>query len=233
MYSRCPRNLSKKQWIPLIAEFGREDLDLLRGYLDANSGELERKPDWEKKYKGVLAHAIERNIILMLSVPNLQVTDVTSPMWAVTWHQYSRAKVLEGAPRPSKRRSWMEMASKRAIAEALSQQGRKVDRRDVGKWFERMEREPLEEFDGDAYEYWLKMSDPKAYERHFAPFCRLAKPQFRTCQNYQTVSEEVFSETARNKCSRKLGGLESTRLAVRSFLLHIRRCPHLGRGRLL
>ncbi len=158
--------ISKKQWISLIAEFGREDLDLLRGYLDAYRGELERKPEWEKKYKGVLAHAIVRNIVLMLSVPNLQVTDVTGPMWAATWYQHSRAKALEGAPRPSKRRSWMEMASKRAIAEALSQQGRKVDRRDVANWFERTEREPFEEFDGDAYEYWLKMSDPKAYERH-------------------------------------------------------------------
>ena len=158
--------LSKKQWIPLIAEFGREDLDLLRGYLDANRGELERKPDWEKKYKSILARAIERNIVLILSLPNLQVTDITGPMWAATWHQHSRAKALEGAPRPSKRRSWMEMASKRAIAEALSQQGRTVDRRDVGKWVEHIKLEPFEEFDGDAYEYWLKMSDFKAYERH-------------------------------------------------------------------
>ncbi len=47
------------------------------------------------------------------------------------------------------------------------------------------------------------------------------------------IEKGPFSETARNKCSRKLGGLESTRLAIRSFLLHIRRCPHLGRGPLM
>jgi hypothetical protein len=167
---RCIRealeNFSKELWIPLIAEFGREDLDLLRNYLDTNRVELARSPNWKKKYEGVLAHAIQRNIFLGLSVPNLQMTNVTGPMWAATWYQNSRAKNLEGAPRPSKRRSWMEMASDRAIAEALSQNGPKVDRRDVKKWLERIEREPFEEFDGDAYEYWLKMSDTKAYERH-------------------------------------------------------------------
>ncbi|MCA1731474.1 MAG: hypothetical protein LC751_19365 [Actinobacteria bacterium] len=157
---------SKKQWIPLIAEFEREDLDPLRDYLDANRAEFERGPSWKKKYEGVLARTIERNIVLVLGTPNLQVTYVTDPMWAATWHQHSRIKALEGAPRPSRRRSWMEMGSKRAIAESLSQQGHKVDRREVSKWFERMEREPFKEFDGDSYEYWLKISDPKAYERH-------------------------------------------------------------------
>ena len=62
---------SKKQWIPLIAEFGRKDLDPLRDYLDVNRDELEQSPDWEKKYEGVLAHATKRNIVLMLSAPNL------------------------------------------------------------------------------------------------------------------------------------------------------------------
>ena len=58
------------------------------------------------------------------------------------------------------------MASDRAIAEALSQQGHKVDRRKVGNWLKRMKQEPLGEFDGNTYEYLLKMSNPKAYERH-------------------------------------------------------------------
>jgi len=134
--------------------------------LDANREELERSPNWKKKYEGVLAHAIKRNLVLLLSIPNLQVTDVTGPMWAATWRQHSRVKNLEGASRPSKRRSWMEMASDRAIAEALSQQGHKVDRRKVGNWLKRMKQEPLGEFDGNTYEYLLKMSNPKAYERH-------------------------------------------------------------------
>lgn len=154
------------EWVPLIAEFGREDLDLLSHYLLTNRGELERSPDWEKKYKGLTAHAIQRNIDLLLSHPNLRVTNVTGPMWAEVWRQYSRAKNLEGAPRPSKRRSWMEMASARGVAEALSQHGHKVDRRKVEKWFERIDLEPFEEFAGTPYEYWLYISDPEAYKRH-------------------------------------------------------------------
>lgn len=154
------------EWVPLIAEFGREDLDPLSGYLGTHRGELERSPHWEKKYKSLIAHTIQRYRELLLSHPNLQVTNVTGPMWAAVWHQVSRTKAREGAPRPSKRRSWMEMASDRAVAEALSQCGHKVDRRDVKKWRERRKQEPLEDFDGDAFEYWLKISDPQAYERH-------------------------------------------------------------------
>jgi hypothetical protein len=91
---------SKQEWILLLTYFGREDLDPLRHYLDASREELERIPNWKKKYEGVLAHAIKRNLALILSIPNLQVTNVTGPMWAATWRQHSRAKNLEGASRP-------------------------------------------------------------------------------------------------------------------------------------
>src|SRR5215204_2786353 len=39
---------SKKEWILLIKNFGREDLDPLRDYLDANREELERSPNWKR-----------------------------------------------------------------------------------------------------------------------------------------------------------------------------------------
>jgi hypothetical protein len=70
---------SVEDWRGLIAEFGREDLDPLRDYLDANRDELEGRPNWKKKYEGVLVKAIKRNMILKLSHPKAKLVDITDP----------------------------------------------------------------------------------------------------------------------------------------------------------
>ena len=96
--------------------------------------------------------ARERRMVLKLSHPKAKLIGITDPFWDAHWQEKSRAKNLEGEPRPSERRSWSEMASERAIAEALSKPGYTVTPYQVKKWRERMEQEPFEEFDGSAYE---------------------------------------------------------------------------------
>ena len=109
--------------------------------------------------------ARERRMVLQLSHPKAKLIGITDPFWDAHWQEKSRARNLEGASRPSERRSWSEMASERAIAEALSEPGYTVTPYQVKRWRERMEQEPFEEFEGDIDDYLLKMRDPAAYER--------------------------------------------------------------------
>ncbi len=153
-----------EEWKSLIEGFDYREALKLGNYIEAHRGELEQAPEW-RKYERVDVTARERRIVLALSHPKARLIGVTDPFWDAVWQEMSRIKNLEGAPRPSERRSWSEMTSERAIAEALSERGYTVTPYQVKKWRERMEREPFEEFDGDTEDYLLKMRDPAAYQR--------------------------------------------------------------------
>jgi hypothetical protein len=158
------KTFSVEEWKGLIAEFGYKEARKLGSYLKAHREEHEYSPE-RKKYVSVDVFARERRMVLELSHPKAKLIGITDPYWDAHWQEKSRAKNQEGAPRPSERRSWSEMASERAIAEALSEPGYTVTPYQVKKWRERMEQEPFEEFDGDIDDYLLKMRDPDAYER--------------------------------------------------------------------
>jgi hypothetical protein len=154
-------------WEHLLKGCGYEEVKALGDYLDANKNELERSLG-KRALQHIEVCARERRISLKLrnSLPADWVNPM-GPQWAEDWRQHSRAKNLQRAPRPTTRRSWMEMVSDRAIAEALSQDGlAEVTPYQVKKWRERMEREPYEEFDGDPAEYRLKILDPTEYEEY-------------------------------------------------------------------
>jgi hypothetical protein len=155
---------SVEEWKGLIAVFGYKEARKLGSYLKAHREEHEYSPA-RKKYVSVDIFARERRMVLQLNKSKAKLIGITDPFWDVHWQEKSRARNLEGAPRPSERRSWSEMTSERAIAEALSGPGYTVTPYQVKKWRERMEREPFEEFDGDIDDYLLKMRDPAAYER--------------------------------------------------------------------
>ena len=155
---------SVEEWKGLIAEFGYKEARKLGFYLKAHREEHEHSPE-RKKYRSVDIFARERRMVLELGHPKAKLIGITDPFWDAHWQEKSRAKNLEGAPRRSERRSWPEMASERAIAEALNEPGYTVTAYQVKKWRERMAVEPFEEFDGDIDDYLLKMRDPAAYER--------------------------------------------------------------------
>jgi hypothetical protein len=158
------KTFSVEEWKDFIAEFEYKEVRKLGSFLKAHREEHEHAPE-RKKYVSVDIFARERRMVLQLSHPKAKLIAITDPFWDAHWQEKSRARNLEGAPRPSERRSWSEMASERAIAEALSEPGYTVTPYQVKKWRERMEQEPFEEFDGDIDDYLLKMRDPAAYER--------------------------------------------------------------------
>ena len=158
------KTFSVEEWKDLIAEFEYKEVRKLGSYFKTPREEHEHGPE-RKKYERVDIFARERRMVLELSHPKAKLIGITDPFWDAHWQEKSRAKNLEGAPRPSERRSWSEMASERAIAEALSEQGYTVTPYQVKKRRERMEQEPFEEFEGDIDDYLLKMRDPAAYER--------------------------------------------------------------------
>ena len=153
-----------EEWKGLIAEFGYKEAQKLGSYLKTHREEHEHSPE-RKKYESIDVFARERRMVLKLSHPKAKLIGMTDPFWDVLWQEESRAKNLEGAPRPSEPRSWPEMVSERAIAEALSKPGYTVTPYQVKKWRERMALEPFEEFEGDIDDYLLKIRDPAAYER--------------------------------------------------------------------
>lgn len=158
------KTFSVEEWKDLIAEFEYKEVRKLGSYFKTPREEHEHGPE-RKKYERVDIFARERRMVLELSHPKAKLIGITDPFWDAHWQEKSRAKNLEGAPRPSERRSWSEMASERAIAEALSEPGYTVTPYQVKKWRERMEQEPFEEFEGAIGDYLLKMRDPDAYER--------------------------------------------------------------------
>ena len=156
---------SKQEWRDLIAEFEEQDLYPLRSYLDTHRGEIERQLG-PIKFNAVYGSAVKRRLILFLSQPGVRMTPVTDPMWAAIWVQNSKQRKMEGVPRPSKRRSWEEMASYRGIAEALSQDGRKVTDKQIKTYLKRMKQVPIEKFDGSEYDYYAIIADTRAYNSY-------------------------------------------------------------------
>jgi len=158
------KTFSVEEWKDFIAEFEYKEVRKLGSFLKAHREEHEHASE-RKKYESVDIFARERRMVLQLSHPKAKLIAITDPFWDAHWQEKSRTKNLEGAPRPSERRSWSEMASERAIAEALSGPGYTVTPYQVKRWRERMEQEPFEEFEGAVDDYLLKMRDPAAYER--------------------------------------------------------------------
>ena len=162
------------QWARLIAKFREEDAEILGSYLEANIGELELSLDQTQpsrlKYRHIAAYAVKHRIVLALSQPRAKWVSVSGPEQAKYLREFFRgAPNQEDAPRPSKGpkdRSFAEMGSYRAIAEALNQRAtNKVYGKKVKRWLDRMEETPFAEFDGNLHDYLMYISDPAAYER--------------------------------------------------------------------
>lgn len=170
---------SKQEWRDLIAEFEEQDLTPLRSYLDAHTEEVGNQLG-RTKFLAVFGSAVSRSIFLrarLLSRLGARMIPVTYPMWAATWAQNSRQRKMEGVPRPSRRRSWEEMASYRGIAEALSRDGQEVTDKQVKVYFERMEQVPIEQFDGDALAYYSMIADTNRFKRYLRSQDRGASPE--------------------------------------------------------
>ncbi len=170
---------SKQEWRDLIAGFEEQDLTLLRSYLDAHTEEVGNQLG-RTEYLAVFGSAVSHSIFLrarLLSRLGARMTPVTHPMWAAAWAQNSRQRKMEGAPRPSRRRSWEEMASYRGIAEALSRNGQEVTDKLIKVYFERMKQVPIEKFDGDVLAYYSMIADTRAFQRYLRSQYQGASPE--------------------------------------------------------
>lgn len=147
----------------LIEKFGRQDLDALRAYLDANKESLKRYLG-EAKLSGILGRATHRGIILLFSQPR-RMTEITQAMWAGHYHdlfkQLNIERAVRGTAEPTKGRSFAEFSSPRNLAKNLGTTPYKVK-----KMLERLEQTPFEEFDGDYCDYLFWATDPAAYRHH-------------------------------------------------------------------
>jgi hypothetical protein len=106
------RTFSKDEWDRLIARCNKDDLKILLCYLNTNKEALTQnsEEDWPK-YSRVYAAAAKRSMILRFSQGRWVATPISDPVWATVWRERSRKRTRQGLPRPSQRRSWMEMAS--------------------------------------------------------------------------------------------------------------------------
>ncbi len=132
----------------------------------ANKDELTRTPkDW-MKYGGVYDAAGTRRLVLKFRQGNWVGTPISDPLWAAAWWEMSRKHTRQGLPRPSKRRSWMEMASDRAVAESLGYDPDTMHKK-VARWRKRMKNVSLEEFvakfGGDWTDYLTWVYSPRRH----------------------------------------------------------------------
>jgi len=155
---------SVQEWRNLIDEFERRDVDALRSYLTANKEPLIK---WlgRSKFDSIAGRRLGRSLILRLSQP-LKRTCITDSLWAAHIHAHARLRNIEGAPRPSIKRSWAEVGGLNNIAESLSAQGHEVSPYKVKEILARIKQTPFEEFDGDYKDYLFWATDPKSYEHH-------------------------------------------------------------------
>lgn len=148
------------EWKHLISSFEYRDLDPLRSYL----GDGDRLEELGRIFTGRIIRTVfntvsERYLILALEKSRGFVC-VSDPMWAAHMREKARKHNLRGDPSPFKNLSWAEFGRNRNIARNVRASDKTVE-----KWFKRMDRVPIEEFDGEKYEYFLWVADPLAYDR--------------------------------------------------------------------
>jgi len=163
------KTFSKDEWERLIASCNKEDLKALLSYLNSNKEELTQNPeeDWSN-YGSVYVAAAKRSMILRFSQGKWEMTRISDPLWAALWWERSRRRTRQGLQRPSKRRSRMEMASARAVAEALGYDPDNMHKQ-VASWRKRMKKVPfenyVEKFGGDWSDYLLWVRSPRLYKK--------------------------------------------------------------------
>jgi hypothetical protein len=160
---------SNDEWERLIARCNKEDLKALLSYLKTNKEDLTQNPeeDWPK-YSSVYAAAAKRSMILTFSKGEWVTTPISDPLWAAVWRERSRKRTRQGLPRPSQRRSWREMDSDRAVAEALGYDPENTHKQ-VASWRKRMKEVPferyVEKFGGNWSDYLTWVRSPRLYKK--------------------------------------------------------------------
>jgi hypothetical protein len=167
------RTFSKDEWDRLIARCNKDDLKVLLSYLNTNKEELTQssEEDWPK-YSRVYAAAAKRSMILRFSQGRWVATPISDPVWATVWRERSRKRTRQGLPRPSQRRSWMEIASDRAVAEALGYDPDNTHKQ-VASWRKRMQDVPfekyVEKFGGNWSDYLTWVRNPRLHQKIQSP----------------------------------------------------------------
>jgi hypothetical protein len=166
--SAAYRAYSKDEWKDLITKLDHSDLRPLLLYLRDNKEALTPDRDSWIKYAAVYDAAGRRSMKLLFSQGEWVSTPISDPLWAAVWWELSRRRTREGIPRPSKRRSWMEMASDRAVAESLGYNPDNMHKQ-VAKWRKRMKDVPferfVEKFGGGWTDYLQWVRDPNLYKK--------------------------------------------------------------------
>lgn len=182
---------SKDEWKRIIPKLNHADLRPLLLYLRDNKDQLtraqveqndiaetergdlsqrvsERAAEAWAKYGAVFDAAARRSMILLFSQGKWEATPISDPLWVAVWWEMSRKRTRELWPRPSKRRSWMEMASDRAVAESLGYDPDTMHG-EVAKWRKRMKEVSLEQFvekyGGDWTDYLTWVRNPPLHKK--------------------------------------------------------------------
>ncbi len=159
---------SSDEWKYLVADLDWSALEPLVSYLQTNEDALTQNQETRIKYGYVFDAAVRRRLTLKLSQGKWEITRISDPLWAAVWWERSRRRARQCLQRPSKRRSGMEMASDRAVAEALGYDPENRHKQ-VASWRKRMKEvhfeRYVEKFGGNCSDYLLWVRNPRLHQK--------------------------------------------------------------------
>jgi hypothetical protein len=169
------KTFSAEQWCELVDGLERRDLDVLVGYLQNNREEMFADAKWRRVHDMVAARGLGLTLS-RLDRSGYKEVVVSDPMWAAIFWRRAREDNLRRRPGTEKR-TRAESGRYAAVAESLSEMGRKVHDRQIRRWLDRLREYPewkdfLErqgpipnELNPVDLDFWSKIADPNGYKR--------------------------------------------------------------------